>query len=241
MKKSFKVLLIITIAVIMMFTITGCGKKEESSNTKEEVNVNKTNANQSNANQSNANQVNETQTNEVSKTEKTFSMGEWKNNVYTNEFLGIKLTLPEGWSYSDEEQIASMMNIGVELLNDDQKELAEISKLNTVYYVVANNAETGDNLSIMSEKPAQDVTVDYYINALKTQLTAVESLKYTINETTKATIGNNECDVLSVTAEVSGVSILQKYYVYKQDKYFVVVIATVTEEAGFKTIVDAFK
>jgi hypothetical protein len=28
-----------------------------------------------------------------------FSMGEWNDNVYTNDFLGLKFNLPEGWEY----------------------------------------------------------------------------------------------------------------------------------------------
>ena len=42
------------------------------------------------------------------------SMGNWNNNVYTNDFLGLKFNLPEGWTYSSDEEIAEMMNLGIE-------------------------------------------------------------------------------------------------------------------------------
>jgi len=203
----------------MVVIMTGCGNKEEK---KEEI-------------------VNDV-SNEEEETKTEISMGEWKDNVYTNDFLGLKFNLPEGWEYANDEEIAEKMNIGKELLNDDQKILAEISELNSVYYVSAMNPNTGDNLTIMTEKPVANVTTEFYLNSLKTQLEAVESIDYEIKETSKETVANREYDVLRAYASISGVSLVQKYYVYKLDNYFLTIIATsVTGEDGMNNMMKAFE
>lgn len=213
MKKAIKNIALMACAVAMLFTLSGCGKEESNKE---------------------ANKPEEQKT--------QFSMGKWEDNVYTNDFLGLKFKLPEGWKYSSDEEIAEMMNLGSELLNDDQKKALEVSKLNNAYYMVANNPNTGNNVSIISEKPAMEVTTEFYINQLKTQLQNVSSIKYEIGETSKETVSGIECDALTVKASMSGVTMVQKYYVYKVDKYVVGIIATSTSgEQGINEIMNSFE
>lgn len=169
-------------------------------------------------------------------------MGEWKGNTYSNEFLGLKFNLPQGWAYSSDEEIAQMMNVGAELLNDDQKIAAELAKLTSVYYMVANNPNTGDSVSILSEKPMMDVTTEYYLDQLKTQLAAVESMNYEIGDTSKEKVSGKEFETLTVTASMSGIEVAQKYYVCKMDEYFVCIIATSTSgETGINDMIKSFE
>lgn len=216
MKKAIKIALIILLATSMLFILTGCGEKKVENN-------------------SVTNDQQEEQKVEI-------SMGNWNNNVYTNDFLGLKFNLPEGWTYSSDEEIAEMMNLGAELLNDDQKAAAELAKLTSVTYVVANNPNTGNNVTIMSEKPAMEVTTEYYINQLKTQLAAVESINYEIGNISKETVAGREYDTLTVTANVSGIELTQKYFVYKMDEYFVCLLITTTNgDTDINNIVKSFK
>ena len=214
MKKTIKNMLLIMLAIAMLFLLSGCGK--ENNDVKEEQSSNE-------------------QT-------KEFSMGEWNDNVYTNDFLGLKFNLPEGWVYSSDEEIAEMMNLGTELLNDDQKVAAEVSKLNNAYYIVANDPNTGNSVSIISEKPIMEISTDYYINQLKTQLSSVDSIKYEIGETSKEKVGDIQCDTLTVSASMLNQTITQKYYVYKLDKYFVGIIVTATSgEENINNIIKSFE
>lgn len=206
MKKVLKSMLAIVLTASMLFVLSGCGNKEEEKATNDNE---KTNIEQEN------------------KTVE-FSMGSWSDNVYSNDFLGLKFKLPNGWKYSSDEEIAEMMSLGTELLNDEQKAAAEISKLNNAYYMVANDPNTGDNISIISEKPAMEVTTEFYINQLKTQLQNVNTINYEIGETSKETVAGKECDTLTVDASMSGVKMTQRYYIYKVDKYVVCIISTST-------------
>lgn len=222
MKKAIKIALIIFLITSMLFVLTACGKEEEKT--------------------TNDNTTNITNEQPAQEQKVEFSMGEWNNNVYTNDFLGLKFNLPEGWTYSSDEEIAEMMNLGIELLNDDQKAAAELSKLTSVYYIAANNPNTGDSVAVMSEKPSMDVTTEFYINQLKSQLSTVESVSYEIGEIAKEQVADREYDTITATTNVSGIKIAQKYYVYKMDEYFVAIIATsVTGEDGIKDIIKSFE
>ncbi len=213
MKKVIKNTLLIILVASMLFLLAGCGAKDVTTNNEEE------------------------------KTEsKEFSMGKWENNVYTNDFLGLKFNLPEGWSYSSDEEIAEMMDLGTDLLNDEQKMAAEVSKLTSAYYMVANDPNTGNNVVLLSEKPLIDLTVDSYLSQLKNQLTSVDSIKYEMGEEGKETIANKEFTTLTSTATMNNVTMIQKYYVYKLDKYFVSIIATsTTKDAGINEIIRSFE
>lgn len=217
MKKAIKSLLIIFLIASMLFVLTGCGKEEEKTTT-------------------------DNTTNTAEKQKVEFSMGEWNNNVYTNDFLGLTFNLPEGWVYSSDEQIAEMMNLGAEFLNDDQKVAAEVAKLTSAYYMVANDPNTGNSVSIISEKPAMEFTTEYYLNQVKTQLGAVESMSYEIGDISKEKVAGREYETLEASASISGIEVTQKYYVYKMDEYFVSIIATsVTGEDGIKDIIKNFE
>ena len=225
MKKTIKYLSILLIVGSMILVLTGCGDKENVKKEDEEEVVE---------------QKQETNVEQEKKVE--FSMGEWNGNVYTNDFLGLKYNLPEGWTYSSEEEIAKMMNVGTELLNDDQKVAAEIAELSGVYYMVAQNPTKGNNVNIFSEKQLTDVTTKDYIEALKTQLLALQSMDYEVVGTSKEKIGNIESDTLTLNVEASGVKIMQKYYIYKIDKYMIGIIATSLDgETGINEIVKCFE
>lgn len=220
MKKLLKSTLAIFLTASMLFVLSGCGNKEEEKATNDNKNT------------------------KVEQENKTveFSMGSWSDNVYSNDFLGLKFKLPNGWKYSSDEEIAEMMNLGTELLNDEQKAAAEISKLNNAYYMVANDPNTGDNISIISEKPAMEVTTEFYINQLKTQLQNVNTIKYEIGETSKEAVAGKECDTLTVDASMSGVKMTQRYYIYKVDKYVVCIISTSTSgEQKINEIMKSFE
>ncbi len=235
MKKTIKSLLILLLVGSMMLALTGCGDKKtarksdekEFVETKQETNV----------------IVEEKQeTNVVETAKPEFSMGKWNGNAYTNDFLGLKFNLPQGWTALSDAEIAQMMNVGAELLNDDQKALAQMAELTAVYYMVAKNPNTGNNVTIYSEKQFTEVSAESYIEALKTQLSAVQSINYEVTESSKENVSGIECNTLTLNANMSGVKMIQKYYIYKIDKYIIGIIATSTNgETGINEIASCFK
>lgn len=223
----------LTIALLMVLALAGCNNNETPI-------VDDTNINDSSTVIEDTANTNEDTTPETSNTESEISMGNWNESVYTNDFLNLKYTLPEGWiSYSDEE-IAKLMNVSSELAFGEKDFIKEIAKLTSVYYLFTQSPTNGNNVSVLTEKPLVDVTVEYYINQLKTQLAAMTTIKYEIGETSTSKIGDKDVTVLSVSAP--DYNLLQKYYVYKVDEYFVGIVATSsTGEDGINEIISCFE
>ena len=216
MKKTLKTILVIAMLSIVIISMTACGKKEENNvdNKKEEnraESINETNKNNTAVVKNNQTTTDDNNTtgNETKTTD--ISRGEWNGNQYVNEFANIKFNLPSGWSKYSDEQIAQVMNVGVELLNDDQKKLAELAQSMVIYGMVANDDTTKANVSVLLEKPTMKITPESYATSLKQQLEAVSSIQYKVNETATAKVGSEEYTALTSTASVSGVEIGQSY------------------------------
>lgn len=213
MKKTLKVFLILAMLCVVAVTLVGCGKKEEESKTNNE--------------------------NEV--VEAKLTRGEWQGNKYTNNYAGVKFNLPEGWEKYSDEQIAQIMNIGVEALNEDQQDMAKLLEQTALYGMVVNDPTTGANVMIMIEKPILTVTPEYYLSNVKQQLEAVEGIKYEFDEPYKTKLGNQEYYRLDAETEVYGISMGQHYFIKAVDDYIVGIIVTTTGEGQIEEIVKCFE
>ncbi len=246
MKKTLKTILVIAMLSIVIISMTACGKKEENNvdNKKEEnraESINETNKNNTAVVKNNQTTTDDNNTtgNETKTTD--ISRGEWNGNQYVNEFANIKFNLPSGWSKYSDEQIAQVMNVGVELLNDDQKKLAELAQSMVIYGMVANDDTTKANVSVLLEKPTMKITPESYATSLKQQLEAVSSIQYKVNETATAKVGSEEYTALTSTASVSGVEIGQSYYIRAEGDYIITIIVTTTGEGQLDTILKCFE
>ena len=237
LKKYFVVLLL-----SFAFVLTGCGKYKIVNTEKPDTNNNT----QTENNKSDAIVIpgddSSIDENNTMKTEKNFSMGEWKNNIYSNDFLDIRFYQPKGWTASTQEEIAEMMDISADkLYNNNADVMLELAKRTTVYYMMSKNEKTGDNVIVMSEKPVMNITMDYYISVLKQQLEDVNNIKYEIIETLDDKLGNKEYKTILVNATMNGVTLMQKYYVSKKGNYFVSIIVTsVNGKSGISDISKYF-
>lgn len=170
---------------------------------------------------------------------KEFDMGEWKDGVYENSFLKYNFELPTGWTASTDKEIATMMQLGEDILVNEGKYVSEASKLSAVYFAAAREG-SGNNILIMGEKSTEVATLDEYIDAYKTQLTSLTDLDYSIVDEGTATLGNAECK--TVTLKESTLGITQKTYVYEEGEYFILVTMTSVEgESLFTELENNFK
>lgn len=149
------------------------------------------------------------------------------NNVYTSEYADITFKLPEGWVYSTDEQIAALMNVGVESLSEDGDRLAKILEQTALYDMVANDQTKGTSVMVMFEKALLNVNEEYYLNNVKKGL-ETSGMGYEFSsEIITETVGGNEYKVL--TATVPTYNMVQKYYVVKKGDYFVDILVTYVE------------
>ena len=209
MKKTLKILALVLCLALAITMLTGCIKKEELKDETATV----------------LNNIEEKlETTTEKQKEKTLERGVWKDNVYSNEFADITFKLPTGWVYSSDEEIAEMMNIGVDALDEDSEALAKLIEQTSVYDMVSNDPSTGASVMVMFEKTAMQVTTDFYIDKLKSGLEDVDTLNYEIGDVTTENVAGYEYKVLSTT--IPAYSMVQKYYVRSEGKIFIDILVT---------------
>lgn len=186
-----KRLILLMLFGVVLFGATGCGKTTEEFLEDEIIDV-----------------------------ETEMTLGEWNENTYTNEFLGLTYQKPEDWTRYSDEEIKSLMEIGLE--NVDGSELSKkLAELTSVTYVMASKA-SGTNIIIMSEKPVLSTNLDNFSKTLKSQLESQTAMEYTVKDAVVEQINGKELYVLE--ASVSGMT--QKYYLYEQGEHIVSIILT---------------
>lgn len=214
LKRKSNLLKVLAVAMMLVLSLTvlaGCGKKEENGNGE----------------------------NTTTQDKKEISKGKWDDNVYTSEFADLKFTLPEGWNRSTDEEIAEVMNLGKEVLEDEGLYSSKITQLTTVYDMMAKNPTTNGSIAIMMEKTSAKETL--YANSLKTQLESVTQMKYNIGEITETTISGNKYTVVPATINVSGQQIFQNYYIRSVGDYMVAILVTETSEANVNNLMNCFE
>lgn len=213
MKKTFKILLIVLSLVLALVVLTGCGNNKENTTTID-------------------NTLAKTENNTGVKIDKNLSTKEAiargeidENNVYTSKFADITFKLPEGLRYADDTEIANMLNIGTEAITENKEDLTELLEQTALYDMVAKDDYYGTSVMVMFEKATLNVSIDYYLNNVKTGLEAVTAFNYEIeDELTTETVGGKEYRVLTATVPTYGLT--QKYFVEKKDGYFIVILVT---------------
>lgn len=174
------------------------------------------------------------------KNDKNISLGSWNENTYENDFLNIKYTLPENWSRYSDEEIAEVMKLGSEYLNDKQKLMQKLSELTTVTYMMSSDPTTGNNVILMSEKILlKDADINYYIDSVKKQLSLVETIKYDVTDEEEVNINGVKYHSVTLSADYGSVKLNQRYYVRKNGKYFISIIAT--SNTGIDSLNDIVK
>jgi hypothetical protein len=166
-----------------------------------------------------------------------FEIGSVDDNVYTSNFSGITFTAPDGWSFSSEEEILQMMNLGSSVLSDKAQLYTEIAQQTTIYDMMASNATTGDNVIVLYENlnaygsgVADAYDVDTYIDVLDSQMESLASSGITFEkkDSGKVTLSGREFSKVEfdTTYETYGYTAKQAYYIAKEGDYIIAVVST---------------
>ncbi len=132
----------------------------------------------------------ETKTEETDSTETAenetggdFGTGTWDGNVFTNEWLNIKITFPDGITIMTEDEIKKVVGAGKEVIvnrGDYSEAQLNYSEEMTVYDFMVTLPDGGSSVSLVYEKSAMGSQLDgeAYLNAVKDQLSAVADMQY---------------------------------------------------------------
>lgn len=213
MKKVLKTMLIIAMLLCVVITISGCGKKEEG----EPV-------------------VDDRQP--AVNNKETSLRGEWQGKKYVNSFAKLQFNLPENWVVTNDEDLATMMNIAAETLGNDA-EITKLAETGTLYCMVVNDPSTASSVMMMVEKRGGSLTAEDYLKTIEQQLKTTTSMKYNLGEQTKQTIGGDEYTALSAT--VGNGDVKQNYFVKNEGDYIVGIVITTLGELDAKTVLNYFE
>lgn len=167
-----------------------------------------------------------------------------EDGAYINAFSGFGISLPDEWVLASDEELAEIMDMGQELLNDEQQFKTQIAKLTTIYDLMAGRRDGTANVVVMYENLALHiggtaVTEAEYLDALTEELAALEALTYEIGDRYEAELADIGFDVLEVEAPDYGVS--QSYYAARMGKYMLCIVFTNTAQPAIGDLADRFE
>ena len=168
------------------------------------------------AKDNNDNKDNDTKTEE-------FARGSWDGNVYTNDSLGLTVTIPAEWSVATDEELAMIMGIAVEAASQMQIS-EEMLRERVCYDMMA--VDLHGNSSILITAVNMDLTTDdtdYDEKAYAADLiNQLQENNYTIGEEATTTIGGRDYYVLCTTSSENGIN--QDYFITKMGSRMVSIV-----------------
>lgn len=172
----------------------------------------------------------------------TFARGTIDRNVYTNEFADFVFTKPDSWSYATDEEIASLMNLSVQIM-DDPDYVERVSKQTTIYDMVAKDPAVGNSIVVMFENLAvtasTSCTEAQYAQATQNGLKSAQSqIQYSFSDTSVKKIGNRSYLFFSATGSKSSSSFSQYYLLRKLGSYMFVAIISVMDDTPVSDILS---
>lgn len=175
-----------------------------------------------------------------------FDAGSINGNVYSNDYLGLTFTAPEGWTYASDEEIAELMGTSLDIVTDDES-AQELAAQATIYGMMANSADELNNVQVVFENMALSggkMTAAGYIKILSAQLDSLYGNMggtCTVGEAKTIQIGGKDYSYVDIAVDISGVALEQSYACHRIDDYMVSIIVTAYEEGGAAAIMDCFE
>jgi hypothetical protein len=184
---------------------------------------------------------------------KSARAGRLEGSVYTNDYFGFQMTIPEGWRVADAEGVAQIGEAGAEAISGGSPEkraqasaaYQRVVKLLTVGELVQDEKGATTAMLMIGAEPIASWLIASgrdYNNVLKQQLLS-SPLKYEVEETMGTeTIGGVEFAVMSARSESSaGVLVKQKFYAIVRKGHALFFVSTYVSDKAVKDIAEVLK
>ena len=171
--------------------------------------------------------------NVVNKTDDVeITRGKIEGNVYKSETMNLQFTKPESWVYSTDEEIASAMNLGADLLGDKFKDA--LKNNTSIYDMMVVDTITRSNINVgyenLSKTLSTNITEKQYIEATKEQLSKLSTMKVEfVGDIETVKLGANDYTRAVCKTTTSGITMTQVYYARKIGGYMNFVIVTIVD------------
>lgn len=176
------------------------------------------------------------------------SFGELKDNVYTNSFFNIEVTVPSAWFMMDDESRIELMKQGSKIVSGDNKNLkavmdaADFQTMNllTAYESAPGSAvSTNPSIMVIAEKighmPGIKRGSDYHFHTK--QLMGQSALSVTFpSEIYEENLDGVSFDVMEIEIELPQGSNYQNQYCTVIKDYALLVIITFQDDEGLQQL-----
>ncbi|MCL2563536.1 MAG: hypothetical protein FWE08_05830 [Oscillospiraceae bacterium] len=168
--------------------------------------------------------------------------GRWVGNTFTSEYLGLTFTMPNGWEVATEEDLAELMDLGADFMDDildlDDDFWDVLDDDIAIHDMMASNALTGSNVQIIYEK-AFGMSATQIIGQLNAEMEDVGFTAFTVSGTTR--IGDYDWHAVDLEMELFGAVITLRYFVSVENDFARVIIITTSDQAEtIDEILDMF-
>lgn len=176
--------------------------------------------------------------------EKELIRGACVAHIYASEYANLMFSAPESWQYASDTEMAEIMGVGMDVLEDSDRNLNEqLLELKVIYDMMAVNSITGSNVSVLYENLALSLgglrmTEEEYLDTCKENLESMQTMEYKFGGVTELQIGTDTYKAF--VAEIPDLGVSQYYCARKVDKYMLCVIITLFGEDDIDTILDHF-
>jgi hypothetical protein len=176
--------------------------------------------------------------------EREFIRGACVENVYASEYANLMFSAPEDWQYASYEEMAEIMGVGLDVLQDsDQKVNQKLLELKVIYDMMAVNSTTGSSVSVLYENLALSLgglrmTEEEYLDICQENLESIQELEYEFSGVTELQIGTDTYKAF--IAELPDIGVRQYYCARKVDKYMLCIIISIFGEDDVDTVLGHF-
>ena len=228
--------------LISVGMVTGCGddsssdeKSSSSSQVQESDNADESLSSSSQVQENDTEDENSSSNEAQSDSNTEFERGSVENGVYTSDFANVKFTAPDGWEFANDEYIATMMNLGLEVTENNNDLTKAMLEQTTIYDAMCLEQSTGKNLIFMFENLAKEVpdpskfTVEDYASALDQQFSSAANVSVTNKSDIEHVTLNGEDYIkqtYTINYETLGAETKQTYYARKIGNYVLGIIAS---------------
>jgi len=182
---------------------------------------------------------------ELEEDEPLAERGAIEDEVYLNPSIGLTFTLPEGWEFADEETIAMMMGVGVELIAENGGFELDFASINALYDMVAYNALSDSNTMVMIEKlvvppESEPPTSQAQLAALRERLEEMDVFGFEFGRPFTVWVAGEPFDALPIQVGNDESKTRQYYLVRMHGSYMVTIIASLFEDITFSELLEHF-
>ena len=150
------------------------------------------------------------------------SLGVVENNVYRNDYFGIRCELSEDWTFYSEEEILELNNVSIDSSGIDWSNAPIIYDMYATHQT--NFSSININMEKLSSLAASDLDIKSYLepqfDAIKSGLTNTGYSNVTV-EYAKITVDGRQYDGIKVHGDIQGIDFYEVIFCYRKGNYLV--------------------